>query len=143
MGLPSRRVPQEPNDSVQYDRTSESVVYVLYASPVLSFLDVGMGTGTIGVQQKVTVVKVLCSVDQSWASRGSQLLISKAQLVETVKFPPVPIPQGRPPFYLIPLFLPCPIPYRTYLTLHPVTHIRTRSPGGDTVHLLENREISR
>lgn len=52
MGLPSRRVPQEPNDSVQYDRTSESVVYVLYASPVLLFLDVGMGTGTIGVQQR-------------------------------------------------------------------------------------------
>lgn len=50
MGLPSRRVPQEPNDSVQYD--SESVVYILYASPVLSFLDVGMGTGTIGVQQR-------------------------------------------------------------------------------------------
>lgn len=47
MGLPSKRVPQEPSDNVQYDRTSERVASILYASPVLSFLDVGVRTGTI------------------------------------------------------------------------------------------------
>lgn len=29
MGLPSRRVPQEPSDNIQYDRTSENV-YTFY-----------------------------------------------------------------------------------------------------------------
>lgn len=120
---PSKRVLQEPSDSVRSidrQRASESVYTFWCAGPVSSFVDVDMESWREKDwyhrgPAKVTGIKV-CSVGPSWPSRGSQLLFPKAQLVETVKFPSTHPREAS----FLPHFQPRPVPPRTYLTLHPV-----------------------